>query len=235
MYADAFGVSKAEKEIPKSSGKPTGGRRAAHFFGGGYHTLATSRKGRRIKNMGRDMGSTYAGAAPGAVLGGTGAALALRNVKNIDAPGRGKFSLVGPAMMAGGVAAAGAGAQMARQANLTSMNRKGYLKAEEKDKVGKADTVSAFGVDHQDEIAKFSLAPIKSGFKAMKFGQAASVPKVAGRSYKAGVSRGQSKFNAGLQAAGSAIRHSPGTALAAGGAGVTGVGGAGYLMGRRKD
>lgn len=102
-------------------------------------------------------------------------------------------------------------------------------------KKGQSMTTSAFGVDHGEEIAKFSLKPITSGFKAMKFGNAPSVPKVAGRSYKAGIARGQSKLNAGIQGAASAVRHSPGTAMAAGGVGTAAVGGTGYAFGRRKD
>lgn len=126
---------------------------------------------------------------------------------------------------AGSVGGAFHGASAAtRNAQLRGDIKKGY-----------SMTTSAFGVDHGEEISKLSFKPVTAGFKAMKFGNAPSVPKVAGRSYKAGIARGQSKLNAGIQGAASAIRHSPGTAMATAGVGTAAVGGTGYAFGRRKD
>jgi hypothetical protein len=246
MNMDAFGVSKAEKEIARSSGNPSGGRRAASFFGGGYHTIASAPKGRRIKNVARDMGSSALGSLPGAAVGTTGAGLMIAGAKaaapeleagaDIAGKFKGKKALIAglPLVLAGG-AMTPAGAQIGRQMNLTRANRKGYLKAEEKEKVGKSSTLSAFGVEHNEEISKLSFKPITQGFKALKFGNAKTLPKTMGQSYKSGIASGQGKFNSGVNAAAVGIKHSPGIAAAGAGLGVTGVGGAGYAMGRRKD
>jgi hypothetical protein len=143
--ANAFGIdddryiSKADE---RSSGNPSAGRRAAHWAGGGYHTLAVSPKGRRLKNLGRDEGSTALGVAPGAAVMGVAGYKGLKHeaASYREAEGLGRAKKIAPhvagvkranaAIIAGGVLA-GAGGLAARQTNLTSMNRKGYLKKEE--------------------------------------------------------------------------------------------------------
>lgn len=144
-------VSKAEKDIPASSGSPSGGRRLAHHVFGIYHTGATSRKGRRAKNIGRDIASGAAGAAPGAVLTTAGLVAAARGARDREyvgpsrpwgpvqgnAPYRVKSlmprgSKVALPLVLGGAGLTAGGMALARQANLGAMNRKGYLKAEEK-------------------------------------------------------------------------------------------------------
>jgi hypothetical protein len=103
-------------------------------------------------------------------------------------------------------------------------------------KKGQGMTTSAFGVDHgYEEIAKFSLKPIASGFKAMKFGQAGKVPGAVKNAYKGSIGGGQGKINSAVNAMGAGIKRSPGTAMAAGGLGTAAVGGTGYAFGRRKD
>jgi hypothetical protein len=115
------------------------GRRATHHFAGGYHTLAVSPKGRRFKNFARDEGSATAGAAPGLALFGVGAAKGVRTADKINSKGglgtAGKGAMralhTAHGVQAAGLLAAAGGSVAARQANLTSMNRKGYLKKEE--------------------------------------------------------------------------------------------------------
>ena len=133
-----FGVDDSRQEIAKaesrSQGNPSGGRRLTHVAAGPFHTLATSRKDRRVKNVARDVGSGYAGALGGAVAGGIpGAMMQARGIGHVM---QGGSSSKGRAMVAGGQAlmygGAIGGSQAARQANLSSMNRKGYLKKEER-------------------------------------------------------------------------------------------------------
>jgi hypothetical protein len=111
------------------------------------------------------------------------------------------------------------------------MNRKGTLKKE----VHKSNTVSAFGVDHNEEISKLSFKPVTQGFKALKFGNAKTLPKTMGQSYKSGIATGQGKFNSAVNAAAVGVKHSPGIAGAGAGLGAAGIGGTGYAFGRRKD
>jgi hypothetical protein len=87
---------------------------------------------------------------------------------------------------------------------------------------------SAFGVEHPESVSK--VKP-QIGFRP-KFGNATSVPKVMGRSYRASQKKGIGAFNSGVNALASGIRHSPGTAIATGLTGAAGVGGLGYLSNR---
>jgi hypothetical protein len=217
----------------RSSGNPSGGRRVASAAFGPYHMIGISPKGRRFKNTARAAGSEALGAAPGVAAGGVGAGMVLRDLKNIDnATGKGKIGALGAGLLAAGIPTAAIGGHIGRQKNLTTLNRRGML---EKEKVGKSATVSAFGVNHGEEVSKLSMAPIKSGFKAMRFGKAPSVPKVMGRSYKAGIKNGMSKPASAIQGLKTGFQHSPGTALAAGGLATGGAGAVGYGLGHRKD
>lgn len=123
---NAFGVDDPRvSKADRSSGDPSAGRRVTHWAGGGFHTLAVSPKGRKGKNLGSDLASGAAGAAPGAALYGVGVRRQLKAFNNLEHSRAG----VG-ATMAGGLLA-GVGGLAARQANLTRMNRKGYLKPDE--------------------------------------------------------------------------------------------------------
>jgi len=122
----AFGVvHEISKRDNRSKGNPSGGRRAAHAAFGGYHTLAVSPKGRRFKNVARDYGSSVAGSLPGTAAAVAGISRATK------LGGHTKGTL---AATVGGLGASYVGAHAARQKNLTSMNRKGFLRAEDKKK-----------------------------------------------------------------------------------------------------
>jgi hypothetical protein len=157
---NAFGIDDDRYEVSKadrSSGNPSTGRRAAHWAGGGYHTLAVSPKGRKLKNLGRDEGSTALGVAPGLALFGGAAYKGVKTADKINSKG-GLATASGKSMralrtahglQAAGLVAAGAGGFAARQHNLTQMNRKGYLKKEE---VGKRkQNIPASGQSFSDE------------------------------------------------------------------------------------
>jgi hypothetical protein len=119
-----------------------------------------------------------------------------------------KAGLVGPAVV-GGAAGVAAGARLARPKKPVKKNLEG-------------DTmISAFGVNHGEEIAKFSIG---GGLKAMKFGNASSVPKAMAVGWKRG---GQQAATGNMgavrgfgQKAGRALQYgakrSPGTAITAG-------------------
>lgn len=243
MNTNAFGVSKADN---RSSGSPSVGRRLTHHVAPVAHTLAVSPKGRRFKNFAREQTSSAIGSAPGVAVGATGAGLFARNFVRASREGaleteegmkafqRMPHNRRAVGLMLAGAPIAYGGAKAAQQINLGRMQRKGYLKAESK-KVEKSNTLSAFGVDHNEEISKLSFKPITQGFKALKLGNAKTLPKTMGQSYKSGIASGQGKFNSGVNAAAVGVKHSPGIAAAGAGLGVAGVGGAGYAMGRRKD
>lgn len=118
----AFGVEHSDaiaKADNRSSGNPSGGRRAASAAFGPYHTVAVSPKGRRMKNLAREYGAEALGQAPGIGIGAAG----------LGAHMAGKSKL-GLGLGAAGLGAALVGGHVGRQKNLTAMNRKGYLKAE---------------------------------------------------------------------------------------------------------
>lgn len=158
----------------RSSGKPTLGRRVAHTTLGGWHTIGASRKGRRLENLGRDMGAGVLGALPGAGVAAAGGA----------ALGAGKSKL-GIGLTAAGLGGAVAGTQIARQKNLTAMNRKGYLKPQN---VSKAD--SERKKDQRRVAAGLTLLPIAGSAyqasQARKGRKAANFWRPVGRHYLEG-------------------------------------------------
>jgi hypothetical protein len=108
--------------------------------------------------------------------------------------------------------------------------------------------MNAFGVEDRETGSKKikSLKPITGMFKDAKFGNAGGMfvsrtnkhGKVLPSAFKVGQQKG---FSEGRGPVSSAMRglefaaaHSPGTAVAAGTAGVGGLGTAGYLAGRSK-
>ena len=141
----AFGVDHGDSvsKADRSSGNPSAGRRAMNAAFGPYHMVAISPSGRKFKNTAEDIGSSLAGAAPGAVLYGAG-------LKGLTTKGSAKVKVntvtgqqVGPkkitpkgkksaAMALGGAALMAGGGMAGRQINMARLNREGKLKAEEK-------------------------------------------------------------------------------------------------------
>lgn len=88
---------------------------------------------------------------------------------------------------------------------------------------------SAFGVEHE-EVSKLSLKPIQEGFKAMKFGNATSVPRAMSAGFQRGQKNGMGAVRSGLKGLQYGFRRSPGTFVAGGGAA---IGGGSALMNRK--
>jgi hypothetical protein len=138
-----------------------------------------------------------------------------------------RAAIVAPAVV-GGAAGAAAGARLARPKKTVKKNYGG-------------DTmISAFGVNHGEEVSKISFTPVVNAFKgaakAMKFGNASSVPKAIGAGWKRGgmnaAAQGSGPIKAfgqkTLKAAEYGYRRSPGTALATAGVGGAAVAAPGY-------
>jgi hypothetical protein len=110
---------------------------------GPYHMVAVSPSGRKFKNTAEDIGSSLAGAAPGAVLYGMGAkglatkgsAKAKFNTVTGEQVGPKKITPKGKraaAMTLGGAALMAGGGMAGRQINMSRLHREGKLKAEDK-------------------------------------------------------------------------------------------------------
>jgi hypothetical protein len=202
------------------------GQRVAAGLIGGFGGVAplssvmgvTAKPGRKLavaaRTGGRQMGEAALGSVPG-----LGAMVVGAKTHNLGLISAGKIGTT--------VGSTGGGFHGAFRATKNAQLRGDIKKG--------AGMYSAFGVNHGEEVSKLSMAPIKSGFKAMRFGKAPKVGRVMGRSYKGGIASGQSKIQSGLKAIGSGMQYSPGTAIAAGGLGTAGAGAAGFGLGRRKD
>lgn len=189
---------------------------------GSAYNASQAKKGRGVALFGRNMGRKFVeqsiASTPGAVLGGIGGATGKPGLVRLGS---------GISMVTRPTAAWHSGGAAMKNAQ----KRKDV-------KIGKGlgMSISAFGVDHgAEEISKLSLAPLKSAVKGLKFGNATSAPRAAAAGYKSAIKGGATKTQASIKGAYNFARRSPGAALGVAGVGATGVGGAGYLAGRRRD